>query len=715
MYLDVLVELSNKHIDHTYTYFSEKEVEVGCRVLVPFGKKELEGFVMRVHNNKPDYNVKDIKEVIDEVPVLNEEMLKLGIFIRSKTLSNLISCYQAMLPKAYRAKYDYDLKEKYVTYIKIIDEKYIPKNERQKQIIASINKGIIKKSELLKISSSLNTLIKNKVVEEYQEEVYRLVDDKNYIDNNIILNDIQKEVISDVSNHLNTYYPALIHGVTGSGKTEIYMSIIDNVLKENKESIVLVPEISLTPQLTEHFRNRFGNNIAILHSRLSAGEKYDEWRKIIKKEVKIVIGARSAIFAPFTNLGVIIIDEEHSNTYKQENNPKYNALDIAMIRAKYHNIPLIFGSATPSLETYTRALSGHINLYELKNRINRNMPKVILVDLKEEIKNNHKVLSRILIEKINDRLDKKEQILILLNRRGYSTTITCHNCGFTDKCPMCDVPLVYHKANNKMQCHYCNYTKNKIDVCPECKSRDINQFGIGTQKLEEYLLNLFPTARIVRMDQDTTSKKNAHETIINDFQNHEYDILIGTQMIAKGLDFPNVTLVGVLNGDAGLSIPDFKSAERTFQLLSQVAGRSGRGILSGEVIIQVYNVEHYSIKKAVENDYLGFYKEELNIRRILKYSPYYNMCLIKLYSVDYEELNKESNKVANYLRGDLKEHTILGPSSPSMPKINNIYSMQIIIKYKNIDEIIESIKFVNSMYIKNKKVNLEIDFNPSKI
>jgi primosomal protein N' (replication factor Y) (superfamily II helicase) len=713
MYLDVLVELSNKHIDHTYTYFSEKEVEVGCRVLVPFGKKELEGFVMRVHNNKPDYNVKDIKEVIDEVPVLNEEMLKLGIFIRSKTLSNLISCYQAMLPKAYRAKYDYDLKEKYVTYIKVIDEKYIPKNERQKQIIASINKGIIKKSELLKISSSLNTLIKNKVVEEYQEEVYRLVDDKNYIDNNIVLNDIQKEVINDVSNHLSEYYPVLLHGVTGSGKTEVYMHLIEKVLKEDKEVIVLVPEISLTPQLIDTFKKRFGKNIAILHSRLSEGEKYDEWRKITRKEIKIVIGARSAIFAPFTNLGLIIVDEEHSETYKQDNNPRYNAIDMALFRGKYHQVPVIMGTATPSIEAYTRTKTKEFKLLEMDKRINNNLPIIKLVDLKEEIKNNHKIISRLLKEKINDRLNKREQIIILLNRRGYSTIVSCHKCGYVDKCPSCDIPLTYHKNNDAMHCHYCGYSKYKLNICPTCGSKDINEYGLGTQKLEEYLNNEF-NARIIRMDIDTTKGKDSHAKIINDFKDHKFDILIGTQMIAKGLDFPNVTLVGVLNGDASLNIPDYKSAERTFQLLNQVSGRSGRGDILGEVIIQTYNVDHYSIIKAINNDYEGFYNEELKIRQALKYPPYYNLCLIKTSSKDYDLLIKESNKIKSYLTSKIS-NIVLGPSSAINPKINNVYYIQIIIKYKKIEEIKESILFVNNMYKESNKIRVDIDFNPSRL
>jgi primosomal protein N' (replication factor Y) (superfamily II helicase) len=712
MYLDVLVELKSKNIDHTFTYLSNKEdVKVGCRVLVPFGRQELEGFILKIHNNKPDYELKEIISLVDEEPVLTNEMLKLGVYIKNKTLSNLINCYQAMLPKAYRAKKGSVVNKKYITYYKIIKEDYIPKNDTQKNILNSIKNGINERSELLK-TGSLNTLIKNNIILEYKEEMYRLKNSEVNISDKVVLTDDQIEVIEDIKNNINTYYPVLLHGVTGSGKTEVYMNLIEDVIT-SKEVIVLVPEISLTPQLIDTFKKRFGNQIAIIHSRLSEGEKYDEWRKIIRKEVKIVIGARSAIFAPFTKLGLIIIDEEHSETYKQDNNPRYNTLDIALYRTKQYNVPVILGSATPSIESYTRAKIGEFKLLELKNRINNEMPNVILVDLKEEIKHNHKILSRILIEKINDRLNKKEQVIILLNRRGYTTVIICHKCGYVDKCPHCDIPLTYHKQSSDMRCHYCGYSTKKITTCPTCKSSDINEFGLGTQKLEEYLNNVFK-ARILRMDLDTTSRKNGHEEIINAFKNHEYDILIGTQMIAKGLDFPNVTLVGVLNGDTSLNIPDFRSAERTYQLLNQVAGRSGRGSKSGEVIFQTYNTDHYSIIKAMNHDYVGFYEEELRIRKILKYPPYYNLCLLKISSKDYEYLNKEASKIAKYLVNN-NSNIILGPSTSNMPKINDTYYMQIIIKYKKQEEIKESILFVNNMYKEDKKIRVDIDFNPSRM
>lgn len=712
MFLDVLVELKNKHIDHTFTYLNNNlDVKVGCRVLVPFGKQELEGFVLKIHDNKPDYELKEIISLVDEEPVLTNEMLRLGVYIKNKTLSNLINCYQAMLPKAYRAKNGVTVNKKYVTYYEIVNNDYIAKNDNQRNILKSIKDGINERSELLKIGS-IDTLIKNNIIKATLEEVYRLKNHSLIQENNIVLTKDQISVIDDIKSNINKYYPVLLHGVTGSGKTEVYMNLIDTVILE-KEVIVLVPEISLTPQLINSFKNRFGDQIAIIHSRLSDGEKYDEWRKIIRKEVRIVIGARSAIFAPFTNIGLIIIDEEHSETYKQDNNPRYNTLDIALYRAKNYNAPVILGSATPSIESYTRAKIGEFKLLELKSRINNEMPTVLLVDLKEEIKHNHKILSRILIEKIKDRLSKKEQIIILLNRRGYSTVITCHKCGYVDKCPHCDIPLTYHKNSNDMRCHYCGYSTRKITICPNCKSNDINEFGLGTQKLEEYLNQMFD-AKVLRMDLDTTSKKNGHEQIINAFKNHEYDILIGTQMIAKGLDFPNVTLVGVLNGDATLNVPDFRSAERTYQLLNQVAGRSGRGSKSGEVIFQTYNTDHYSIIKAMNHDYIGFYNEELNIRKVLKYPPYYNLCLLKISSKDNDYLNKEANKISKYLV-DNTNNIILGPSTSNMPKINDVYYMQIIIKYKKQEEIKDSILFVNNMYKDNNKIRVDIDFNPNRM
>ena len=721
MYIDVLVELKAKQIDKTFTYLVpnnlKNKVKVGIRVIVPFGKQKLEGFVLNITEKKEiDYEVKEIMDIVDKEPVLNSEMLELGKYISKKTLCNLISAYQTMLPAALKAHKDFVVNKKYISYIKLIDKSYIGKNDNQKQILDLLKNNDVLKSELTKISiSSLNTLLNKKVVEEVKEEIYRLNISNELATKKIILNEEQKNVVNIVLNDLNCFRPYLVHGVTGSGKTEVYMHIIEEVLKQGKEVIVLVPEISLTPQLVNIFKSRFKSNIAILHSALSDGEKYDEWRKIERKEVKIVIGARSAIFAPLTNIGLIVLDEEHSETYKQDNNPRYDAIDIAIKRAKTYNCPIIFGSATPSVESYTRAKAGIYNLLELKNRVNKSMPIVDIVDMKNEIKRGYKVLSKKLIDEINDRLDKDEQVILLLNRRGYSTTITCKECGETIKCPNCDIPLTYHKNANKLNCHYCNHTTYKPKKCPSCNSEAINEFGMGTEKLEEEVNKIFDKAKTIRMDIDTTRKKGSHEKIINDFRNKKYNILIGTQMISKGLDFDDVTLVGVVNGDATLNIPDFRSGERTFSLLNQVAGRSGRKKVDGKVIIQCFNTEHYSIRYASTHDYHNFYKEDMSIRKKLKYPPYYNLCLIKLVSIDYSLLNNEANKIKNYLEKNMNNVTILGPSLSVLPKIYNKYYMQIIIKYKNLKDVYNELKFILDKYKLNNKISIDVDFNPKKI
>lgn len=724
MTIDVLVELKLKKVDKTFTYSVpkdlEKQIQIGIRVLVPFGNQKLEGFVLKINNNiNTEFPLKDILMVIDKYPILNKEMLELGLYINKKTLAPLISCYQTMLPSALKAKKNLQINKKFVSYLKLNDKiEYYSLTSKQQQIIDLIkkNKRILKKDAIVISPSSTKTLLNKGIIKEYKEEVYRLDNNIKTKSNRVTLNIEQKNVVDQVTSNLEQFKPYLLFGVTGSGKTEVYMHIIEYVIALNKEAIVLVPEISLTPQMVSIFSSRFGRNVAILHSRLSDGEKYDEWRKIERKEVKIAIGARSAIFAPFTNIGIIIIDEEHSENYKQENIPKYNAIDIAIWRAKKHNCPLILGSATPSIESYTRAKMGIYNLLTLKKRVNNTLPDITVVDMKNEVKNGYNILSEVLFNKIIDRLNKKEQTIILLNRRGYSTVLTCHNCGYTEKCPNCDIPLTYHKSSNTMRCHYCGYGSKKISECPNCHSTDINEFGLGTQKLQEFIETKFEGARVVRMDVDTTTRKGSHEQIINSFKNHDYDILIGTQMISKGLDFPLVTLVGVLNGDASLNIPDFRSGERTFQLLNQIAGRAGRGSLLGEVIVQGFNIDHYSIEFACNNDYETFYKEEMHLRKVLKYPPYYNICLIKMSSKNDELLNNEANKIRHYLETNLiKNVEIFGPNFSSLPKINNIFYMQIIIKYKKIIEIIDSVNYLNNTYKSNNKINLEIDLNPIKI
>jgi len=718
MFASILVELKIKKIDQTFTYIIPdkliNQVEIGKRVIVPFGNQKLEGFVLKISKeNNDDFKLKEIIDVIDEYPVLNEEMLELGRYISKKTICNLINCYQTMLPAALKAKEGFIVNKKFNTYLKIIDNNYIPKNKIQEEIINIIkNNDFMNKIEANKISvSAVNTLLKNNIISEVKEETYRLKNNIEKCEKKVELTKEQNEIINKVKS-TNEFKPYLLFGVTGSGKTEVYMHVIEEVIKKGKEAIVLVPEISLTPQLINVFKKRFGNDVAILHSGLSNGEKYDEWRKIEKKEASIVIGARSAIFAPLTNLGIIIIDEEHSSTYKQENNPKYNAKDLALFRGKKHNIPVLLGSATPSLESYTRSITNTYELLTLKNRINKTLPTIHLIDMKEEIKTGNAVISRLLKSKIEEKIKKNEQIIILLNRRGYTTVTTCKNCGYTHKCEACDIPFTYHKSSNTMRCHYCGAGQRVLVECPSCHSKDISSYGLGTEKLEQILNETFASAKVIRMDNDTTSTKGSHEKIIESFRNEEFNILVGTQMISKGLDFPKVTLVGVINADSSLNIPDFRSAERTFELINQVSGRSGRALLDGEVIIQGFNIDHYSIVKSSLNDYEGFYKEEMNIRKILKYSPYYNLSKITIKHTSYDDALKEANKIASYLKSKKFDNVyILGPAPSINPKINNIFNLQITLKYKKNDLIMKELNYINDLYRTNK-VSVDIDINP---
>ena len=725
MVCECLVELEHVFIDKTFTYKINKEqlplLKVGMRVVVPFGKQTLEGFVLKIYENKDVYlenKLKEIISIVDTYPILNEELLTLGKYISKTTLCSLMTSYQAMLPKALKAKKKVNMTPKYDTYICINYGMYnndIKFNASQEKILELLKENKkVKKEVLNKISiSSVNTLLKKNILLEEKEENYRynLINEEKIKFN---LNEEQQKVYKEIFNFINTNETFLLYGVTGSGKTNVYMKVIEDVIKNNKTAILLVPEISLTPQIIKRFTSYF-SNIAVLHSGLSDGEKYDEWRKINEGKVNIVIGARSAIFAPLKNIGVIIIDEEHSQTYKQENNPRYNAIDIAKERCKYHNCPLILGSATPSLESFARAKKNVYKLLELKNRYNNNtMPKVEIIDMNKEFKKASGYFSNALIDQIKETLERKEQVILFLNRRGYSSFLTCSSCGYVEKCPNCDISLTYHKSSNMLRCHYCGYATKRKKLCPKCQE-EFKDYGIGTEKVEEELKSLIKDAKIIRMDVDTTTIKNAHAKIINSFLEEKYNILVGTQMIAKGLDFPNVTLVGVLNADIGLNFPDFRSSEITFSLLNQVLGRSGRGNKEGKVLIQTFNPEHYAIAYTKNHDYLGFYNEEMKIRKILKYPPYYYICSIKIISKDYNLASKSSYDVVNYLKQNIKNEIILGPSVCNVFKLNNNYRFQIIIKYKDVNNILEYLTNIEHHYFNKKDIKVEIDFNPLKL
>lgn len=724
MYANVIIEYGNKAVDREFTYiipliFRDK-IKVGHRVNVPFNNRNISGFVLEIKDfYDGDYELKEIDSLCDLEPILNEEMLKLGEVIQKKILCSRISIYQAMLPKALKASHKTNIgikKNRYAVLnvsVDLVDE-YISKcrYDSQKDILLKLkNDGRVL---INKLDSSINTLNKRGIVKFIYEEVNRYQRKKigNY--NIVNLNDEQKIVVDGV--RLDRHDTYLLYGVTGSGKTEVYMEIIDRVIKDNKSAIMLVPEISLTPQIVNRFVTKFGEDIAILHSGLSDYEKYDEYRKILNGKVKIVVGARSAIFAPLKNIGTIIIDEEHTQTYKQDSNPRYDARDVAILRGKYHNCPVVFGSATPSLEAFAKAGNGVYKLFTLTKRAKAStLPKVSIVDMKLEVRKNNFILSRMLIDKINEKLAKKEQIILLLNRRGYSSMLTCRDCGEVLKCPNCDISLTYHKTNNTNRCHYCNYSVRNVSKCLVCGSDNMKDYGLGTEKLEEELNKMFD-ARIVRMDIDTTSKKGRHEEIISDFGEHKYDILLGTQMIAKGLDFPLVTLVGVINADSSLNIPDFRSAENTFQLLSQVSGRAGRSDLAGEVIIQTYNPEHYSIIHAKNHDYLSFYKEEMKLRKTLSYSPYYFITLVNITCRDYDLGFKEANKIGDFLKKNLSVGTVvLGPSMANVFRINNIYHYQCIIKYKKDERLNAVLTRIDDIYKVNNLVDVSIDVNPVRL
>lgn len=726
MYVSVLTQIGVKAVDQTFSYhvpkLLENNIKIGVRVRIPFGNMILDGFVLGISDNSSYDNskIKDIINVIDEEPVLNKEMLLLGKYMSDNLLASLSSCYQVMLPKALKAEVKSNIKIKYDRYlhrIKSIEEidRYIDncKYESQINLLCKLKEGDIL---ITKMSSSINTIIKYGFASIIYEECKRYKYDgiSNY--KRVNLTDKQRLVSDTIISSFGKSDTFLLYGVTGSGKTEVYMDVIEKAINNGKSAIMLVPEIGLTPQIVGKFISRFGNVISVLHSKLSDSERYDEYRKITNGESKIVIGTRSAIFVPFNNIGVIIIDEEHTSSYKQDNNPRYSAINVAEWRSKYHNCPLVLGSATPSLESFAKAGNHVYKLLSLTERAGGSvLPIVNIVDMKEEVKKGNFILSDILKNKIGEVLDRGEQAIILLNRRGYSSTISCRECGYVYKCPNCDITYTYHKSSNNLKCHYCGYSMVLPNKCSICGSDNLKDYGLGTEKLEETLNSLYK-ARIVRMDVDTTSKKGQHQKIIDDFGEHKYDILIGTQMIAKGLDFPLVTLVGVVSIDSSLTSPDYRASENTFQLLSQVSGRAGRSENKGEVIVQTFNPDHYAITLAKNHDYIDFYKEEMKIRKMLKYSPYYYMVLVSITSKDYELGFKEANKIGSYIRNNInKDSIVLGPTMANMFKVNNIYHYQIIIKYRKDDSLMKVLKFIIDMQVRNNKIDVSIDFNPSRI
>ena len=744
MVAEVIINSTAKKLNRTFDYNIPKELEnmifIGSKVLVPFGRlKNLEEAHVVGIKQSSDFEIKDIAKVETG---LTDKQIELANWMAKRYFCNVSECIKLMQTPGTRTKnVNNRIQDKKINVVylkKDFDEISFDiesgkiKSDKQVRILNFVrdNEGctIPEIEAFTECSRGIaNTLIKNEYLELVETKFERNPLNTKKVDStqNLKLTDEQQEAFNKVAESIDNkkYEQFLLYGVTGSGKTEVYLQLIDKVIKEDKSAIVLVPEISLTPQILDRFISRFGKEkIAVLHSKLSIGERHDEWERIQEGKANIVIGARSAIFAPVKNLGIIIIDEEHDSSYKSEASPKYNAKEVAKKIAKEANIPLLLGSATPDLTTYYNAKeTKKITLLELTKRANNsNLPKVEIVDLKQELANgNRSMLSNDLYQAIEQNLKDKLQTILFLNRRGYSTFIMCRNCGYTVKCKNCNISMTYHSYENKLKCHYCGYEEKLVKTCPECGSDKIRYFGTGTQKLEQEIHKQFPQAKIIRMDVDTVTKKNSHEEILNKFKNEDIDILIGTQMVVKGHHFPKVTLVGVIAADSSLNIDDYRATERTFQILTQVAGRAGRENLPGKVIIQSYNPENFSIQDAQKQDYEKFYDTEIALRKQLKYPPFCDIIVIGFNSINEEEIKKVSNLAYEIAVKNLnnEEFKIFKPMPSPIDKIQNKFRWRIIIK-GNMNEkanvaLNELLKTLYDKDYKNTKIT--IDVNPNNM
>lgn len=731
LFVEIVLNSDAQEIDRAFTYKVPEELKPliikGQLVKVPFGNQRnpLDGFVVNILDEEPIKGIKYryIKSIVEENPLISETDFLLIDFMRKEYLCKYIDVIRLLIPTgimkgmknksknviAFKKELDSSMKN-YNDYIKVVN--FIKENN-----------GIFSKTELTKLHNislhRINKLIDLGVLGVEEEIVYRY-NQRTYKEfNEFSLTNEQLQAINTITNSPNNKF--LIKGVTGSGKTEVYMQLVDKMLKDNKSSIVLVPEISLTPQMIERFKGRFGADIALFHSKLSDGERYDEWYRVESGKAKIIVGARSALFLPVKDLGLVIIDEEHENTYKSEQNPKYNAKEVAEYICSIKNAKLVLGSATPSIEYYYKAISGDYDLIELKNRAtNIEMPSMEIVDMRDELRSgNRSMFSRKLYSEIKLRLENKEQIILFLNRRGHSTFVSCRSCGYVFKCNDCDISMTYHK-NGFLTCHYCGRNEKVRTTCPNCNSKYVKYFGSGTQKVEDEVRKYFSNARVLRMDVDTTRFKNSHEKIYMSFKNGEADILIGTQMISKGLDFPNVTLVGVLAADISLNIPDYRSAEKTFQIITQVAGRAGRCKKQGKAIIQSYTPDHYSLNFAKNYDYDGLFQEEFKVRAMLNYPPFSKILLIQGMSKDENKLKWFMNNLGVELEKIVNEESgiiILGPNPCVIAKIKENYRYQIVIKGELDCEF--TVKIKNKLYELNKNVyndiKVSIDINPNSL
>lgn len=736
-YAKIIIQSLSDKLDRFFTYLIPNEfmenIFLGSVVKVSFGNhnKIVFGFVFEIldenelleSDRKYLKNIKSIKSVDDRF-FLSNESLELIKYIKQKYLCSYYEAISLFIP----SKFLDDASLKIKDYIFLDTDVEVP-NKFKKEPYTSIlkfvyeNQNIYDKNELSKMNkfskSSISTLIKHGILKIKSKElsVASFINCDNY--EKKCLNYEQKKVYNEIIEGEDKVF--LVHGVTGSGKTELYLAIFEHFIKNGGDCIILVPEISLTPQMIERVKGRFNNDVVVYHSKLTVNERYTEWEKVISGKVKVAIGTRSALFLPFKNLSCIVIDEEHESTYKSESDPKYIVKDVAIEYSKLKdNLKVILGSATPSIESYYKAKINEYKLLEIKNRVNfRKFPKIEVINMKDELNQGNKsIFSKTLYSKINERIFKEEQTILFLNKRGFSSFVSCRSCGYVYKCKFCDITLTYHGASKYLMCHYCGYGEKNKNQCVKCGSNYVKYFGIGTEKVELLSKKFFPNARILRMDFDTTRKKNSYSEIYDKIKNKEVDIIIGTQMIAKGFDFENVTLVGVLAADLSMNIPDYKAYERTFQLLNQVSGRAGRGEKLGEVCIQTYDPDSYVIRHSRNNDYKSFYDEEIKIRKTLNYPPFTDILNVLFQSKDV----KFYDEVIIYLYQKLKNefssmYQILGPSSCMISKINDYYRWQIIIKGKYDFEVYNKIKEMIYENLQNFKFEYKVSFdvNPYSI
>ena len=727
MFYEVIVDISNSEIDKVFDYHAPFSIEVGHRVLVPFGRRQVEGFVVgKKETTTCKYDIKDIIMKLDEYPVILPEMIELARFMSTKNL-RLIDCLRLFVPAKLRGGRVKVLKKNYLSYnndLKLEDSlNLVSKSAKaQRAIVIKLEKlGTILESELNSeySPSAVKSLVEKGILIRQELEEKRSPFSLKRENKVFSLTDEQREAVNVINNGKTGTY--LVHGVTGSGKTEIYMNVIEHALKENKTAIMLVPEISLTPQIHGIFRSRFGDKVSVLHSGLSDGERYDEWRRLLLGEAQVALGARSAVFAPLKNVGVIIIDEEHDNSYVSESNPRYFTHEVAECRAKYNNAKLILGSATPSLETYHKAKNGEYTLITLKNRVNKKqMPIIETVDMRDEIRaGNLGVFSARLISALEETLKEGNQAMLFLNRRGYASFKRCRNCGFVPKCPNCDVSLTYHQEDESLRCHYCGAKYKTINTCPKCGYTDLKEGKTGTEKVVDEVIRLFPEARVLRMDNDTTKSKDSYLKILSDFGEGKADVLVGTQMIAKGHDFKNVTLVGIIDADLSLYYSDYRSAERTFQLITQVAGRAGREQKAGQVIMQTYSPRHYVYGFAKEYDYQGFFRKEINARELTKYPPFTKIVRLLVLSEYQSEARAGADKLTSELamyKSKTKGIRNIQKMTAPIKRLRNFYRYQIVIW---IDNEFEEAVMPTIYEIANKgntdKVSVFTEINPQQM